>query len=86
MSETSEAGAEYGAARLAGTDGADRAHIDGAGAEGADPGEAARAELISAVELIEAQPLEARARGYEQLHEQLLAELQRSDGTDHAAR
>lgn len=73
MSETSEAGAESGAARLAGTD-------------GADPGEADRAELISAVELIEAQPLEARARGYEQLHEQLLAELQRSDGTDHAAR
>ena len=36
-------------------------------------------ELLSEVELIEAQPLEDRARGFEHLYEQLLGELQRSD-------
>lgn len=37
------------------------------------------AELLSEVEVIEAQPLADRARAFEQLYEQLLAELQRSD-------
>ena len=36
-------------------------------------------ELLSEVELIEAQPLEDRARGFELLYEQLLTQLQRSD-------
>lgn len=70
----------------------DRAGHDGAGFDGSESSGAERAdaelissELFSTVELIEAQPLETRAQGYEQLHEQLLAELQRSDGTDHAA-
>lgn len=46
-----------------------------------DHGEGAleRAQLFEAVEVIEGQPLEQRAAGYDQLAEQLLAELQRSD-------
>ena len=36
-------------------------------------------ELLSEASLIEAQPLANRARAFEQLYEQLLAELQRSD-------
>ena len=36
-------------------------------------------ELLSEVDLIEAQPLEDRARGFEHVYEQLLSELQRSD-------
>jgi hypothetical protein len=35
--------------------------------------------LLSRIELIEAQPIESRATGYDQLAEELLAELQRSD-------
>ncbi|WP_449278865.1 hypothetical protein [Leucobacter sp. GX24907] len=54
----------------------------GTGLTGGGPAD----ELISTVELVESQPLYDRARGYEQLHEQLLAELQRSDGTDDALR
>lgn len=37
------------------------------------------AGLLDRVELIEAQPLEQRAAGFEQLHDELLAELQRGD-------
>lgn len=36
-------------------------------------------ELLGRVEVIEAQPLEERAIGFEQLHDELLAELQRGD-------
>ena len=35
--------------------------------------------LLGRIEVIESQPLADRARGYEQLAEELLAELQRSD-------
>lgn len=35
--------------------------------------------LLGRLEVIEAQPLEQRAPGYDQLAEELLAELQRSD-------
>lgn len=35
--------------------------------------------LVGRVEVIEAQPIEQRAAGYAQLHDELLAELQRSD-------
>lgn len=36
-------------------------------------------QLFEAVSVIEAQPLDQRAAGYDQLAEQLLSELQRSD-------
>jgi len=36
-------------------------------------------ELISRLELIESQPLERRAAGFDQLADALLSELQRSD-------
>ena len=35
--------------------------------------------LLDRVELIEAQPLDQRAAGFEQLHDELLQELQRGD-------
>lgn len=35
--------------------------------------------LLGRIELIEAQPLTQRAAGFEQLHDELLAELQRGD-------
>lgn len=35
--------------------------------------------LLDRVELIESQPLEHRAAGFEQLHDELLQELQRGD-------
>ena len=35
--------------------------------------------LLDKLGLIESQPLEHRARGFEQLHDELLQELQRSD-------
>ncbi|GAA1325358.1 hypothetical protein ACFSWE_03780 [Leucobacter albus] len=35
--------------------------------------------LLDRLGLIEAQPLERRAQGFEQLHDELLQELQRSD-------
>ncbi|GAA1575697.1 hypothetical protein [Leucobacter aridicollis] len=35
--------------------------------------------LLDRIELIESQPLDRRAQGFEQLHDELLAELQRSD-------
>ncbi|SJN11072.1 hypothetical protein FM113_10875 [Leucobacter sp. 7(1)] len=38
--------------------------------------------LLSRVEVIEAQPLAQRAAGFEQLHDELLAELQRGDHGD----
>jgi hypothetical protein len=49
-------------------------------AESAEPS-AARDEdgLLGRIELIEAQPLTQRAAGFEQLHDELLAELQRGD-------
>ncbi len=36
-------------------------------------------ELLGRIELIEAQPLDQRAAGFEQLHDEMLEELQRSD-------
>lgn len=36
-------------------------------------------ELLGRIELIEAQPLDQRAAGFEQLHDELLVTLQRSD-------
>ena len=36
-------------------------------------------DVAARVALVEAEPLEQRARGFEQLHDELLAELQRSD-------
>ncbi|UOQ57774.1 hypothetical protein MUN78_02735 [Leucobacter allii] len=38
--------------------------------------------LLGRIELIESQPLPARAAGFEQLHDELLAELQRGDHGD----
>ena len=35
--------------------------------------------LLGRLELIESQPLDQRAAGFEQLHDELLTELQRSD-------
>lgn len=35
--------------------------------------------LLDRLGIIESQPLEKRAHGFEQLHDELLAELQRSD-------
>lgn len=35
--------------------------------------------LLGRIELIEAQPLPQRAAGFEQLHDELLSELQRGD-------
>uniref|UniRef100_UPI003A87D1EF hypothetical protein n=1 Tax=Leucobacter sp. BZR 635 TaxID=3378705 RepID=UPI003A87D1EF len=35
--------------------------------------------LLDKLGLIESQPLDQRARGFEQLHDELLQELQRSD-------
>lgn len=40
------------------------------------------ASLLSRVDVIEAQPLAERAAGFEQLHDELLAELQRGDHGD----
>lgn len=37
--------------------------------------------LLGRIEVIESQPLEQRAARFDQLAEELLAELQRSDGT-----
>lgn len=36
-------------------------------------------ELLDRIGLIESHPLEDRARGFEQLHDELVTELQRSD-------
>lgn len=60
---------------------------EGPGADGRmDPGTAERGseagsddELMSRLEVIESQPLEQRVAGFDQLAEELLAELQRSD-------
>lgn len=61
-------------------------HATGGTAHSADPpvrapgdGSQDREQLFEAVEVIEAQPLDQRAAGYDQLTEELLAELQRSD-------
>ncbi|MBL3700876.1 hypothetical protein [Leucobacter luti] len=35
--------------------------------------------LLGRIEIIESQPLQQRAAGFEQLHDELLAELQRGD-------
>ena len=58
------------------------AHEDGAprAAAGAARAEEAQEDgLLGRIELIESQPLPQRAAGFEQLHDELLAELQRSD-------
>lgn len=44
-----------------------------------DTSEAQNEGLVDRIELIAAQPLAQRAHGFEQLHDELLAELQRSD-------
>lgn len=44
--------------------------------EGGAPGDG---ELLDRIGLIESQPLAQRAEGFEQLHDELLTELQRSD-------
>ena len=38
--------------------------------------------LLDRVELIESQPLDQRARGFEQVHDELLVALQRSDNEE----
>lgn len=43
------------------------------------PGDAGSDGLLDRLSLIESQPLDRRARGFEQLHDELLQELQRSD-------
>lgn len=51
-------------------------------ADDAAPYPAARSDedgLLGRLELIEAQPLSERAAGFEQVHDELLRELQRSD-------
>lgn len=45
------------------------------GSAGSQPG------LLGRIEVIESQPLDQRAVGFDQLAEELLAELQRSDGS-----
>lgn len=62
---TGEAGTEETGAGEAGT--------EDTGAESASDG------LLDRLELIESQPLDQRARGFEQLHDDLLADLQRGD-------
>ncbi|RGE16313.1 hypothetical protein [Leucobacter sp. wl10] len=57
--------------------GAETAGSPGPAESGADPGGDG---LLGRIELIEAQPLPQRAAGFEQLHDELLAELQRGDG------
>lgn len=42
--------------------------------------------LLGRVEVIESQPLDQRAAGFDQLADELLTELQRSDGADGADR
>lgn len=44
-----------------------------------DQAESGSDGLLGRLELIESQPLDQRAQGYDQLHDELLAELQRSD-------
>lgn len=44
-----------------------------------------RDSLVNRVELIEAQPLADRADMFDQVHNELLQELQRSDTAAHAA-
>lgn len=39
--------------------------------------------LMGRIELIESQPLDQRAQRFDQLADELLAELQRSDGVGH---
>lgn len=46
---------------------------------GKEHGEREVHALLNRIELIEAQPLEDRSAGYDQLAEELLADLQRSD-------
>lgn len=43
------------------------------------PDAAAGGELLDRLGIIESQPLDQRARGFEQLHDELMQELQRSD-------
>lgn len=55
---------------------ADAAQTDGL----QDAGGSQTDGLLGRIEVIEAQPLEQRAAGFDQLAEELLAELQRGDG------
>ena len=49
-------------------------------------GEEREESLLGRIEVIETQPLEQRAAGFEQVHDELLEELQRSDrGAEGAA-
>ncbi len=56
------------------------AQVEGPGSPGdsGDSGDSGDV-LLDRLGLIESQPLDQRARGFEQLHDELLAELQRSD-------
>lgn len=47
--------------------------------EGRDVSAALEDGLLGRIEVIEAQPLEHRSAGYDQLAEELLSDLQRSD-------
>ncbi|MGW9020406.1 hypothetical protein ACWGOE_02850 [Leucobacter chromiiresistens] len=64
------------------TDRSESEHRDTAAHERARGAVGAEAEadgLVSRIELIESQPLPQRAAQFEQLHDELLAELQRGD-------
>ena len=64
------------------TDWGESEHRDVLAQEAARSAAGAGAEadgLVSRIELIESQPLPQRAAQFEQLHDELLAELQRSD-------
>lgn len=52
---------------------------DASDGEESEPTEIATDGLVDRIGLIEAQPLAERAARFEQLHDELLAELQRSD-------
>lgn len=69
-------GAGAGASANAGAgvgDASPTAAVLGTGASETEDG------LLSRIELIESQPLSHRAQGFEQVHDELLAELQRGD-------
>ena len=65
--------------RDAGSPDQDTAANEPARASDAARGSAESDGLLDRIGLIESQPLDHRARGFEQLYDELLAELQRSD-------
>ncbi len=58
---------------------AEPADHDAESSEHAERAAGAEDGLLGRIELIESQPLAQRAAGFEQVHDELLAELQRSD-------